>query len=136
MHRCTHLAANSRYSAGEAIEPFTVAFLRIFRALSASLTPQTPRLLNGSRRGQKAGGTAIDVERTIPRFFNPRNPVRSNSTGRARRQVMQHAVLDEDDGEIGEAADQGEHQDRDEHHRGIGLALAEREQVAEAEIAA
>ena len=32
---------------------------------------------------------------------------------------------------IGDAADQGEHNDGNEHHRGIALALAEGEQIAE-----
>src|SRR5215813_517279 len=55
---------------------------------------------------------------------------------RAPRQVMEHALLHQDHGEIGYAADHGQHEDRDEDHRGIRLALAEGQEVAESEIAA
>src|SRR5262249_31638044 len=54
---------------------------------------------------------------------------------RAPRQVMEHALLHQDHGEIGYAADYGQHEDRDEHHRGIRLALAEGQEVAESQIA-
>src|SRR5262249_12912519 len=53
----------------------------------------------------------------------------------ALRQVMEHALLDQDHGEIGYAADYGQHEDRDEHHRGIRLALAKGQEVAESQIA-
>ena len=43
----------------------------------------------------------------------------------SRRQIVQHAPLDEDDAEISNATDEGQHDDRDEHHRRIGLAFAE-----------
>src|SRR5262245_13559764 len=42
----------------------------------------------------------------------------------APRQVMEDALLDQDHGEIGNAADHGQHEDRDEYHRGVRLALA------------
>ncbi len=47
------------------------------------------------------------------------------AAGRSRRQVMQHAALDQDDAQIGDAADHGQHDDRDEHQRRVGLAFAE-----------
>src|SRR5262245_41014744 len=53
----------------------------------------------------------------------------------APRQVMEDALLDQEHGEIGNAADHGQHEDRDEYHRGVRLALAEGEQVAEPHIA-
>src|SRR6516164_11811648 len=49
---------------------------------------------------------------------------------------MQHAALDQDHGNISNAADQSQHYDRDKDHRRIGLTLAEGEQIAQPEIPA
>ncbi len=45
---------------------------------------------------------------------------------RSRRQIMQHPALDEDDGEIGDAADESEHHDGDEHHAAYRPGLRRR----------
>src|SRR5262249_55015774 len=54
---------------------------------------------------------------------------------RAARHVMQYALLDQDHREIGNAADNREHENGDEYHGRIRLPLAEGEQIAEPKIA-
>lgn len=49
---------------------------------------------------------------------------------------MQNPALDQDHGNIGDAADQGQHHDRNKNHRRIGLPFPKREQIAKPEIAA
>ena len=49
---------------------------------------------------------------------------------------MQDARLDDRDRAIKHDADQGEQHDRVEHHRGVGLAFAEGNEIAEPSVAA
>ena len=49
---------------------------------------------------------------------------------------MQHPALNQDHGNIGDAADQRQHHDRHKDHRCIRLPFPEREQIAKPEIAA
>src|SRR5215470_347274 len=55
---------------------------------------------------------------------------------RARRHVVEHAPLDQDDGHIRDATDQRQHQDRNEYHRGVRLTLAEAQQIAQSGVSA
>ena len=49
---------------------------------------------------------------------------------------MQHAQFGEDNEQIGDAADESQHDDGDEHHCGVALAFTEGQEIAEPRIAA
>ena len=52
------------------------------------------------------------------------------------RQIMQHALFEQDDQEIRNAADKRQQNDGDEHHRRVALAFAEGQKIAQPRIAA
>jgi hypothetical protein len=56
--------------------------------------------------------------------------------GSACRHVVEYAPLHQDDGNIGDAADQGQHQDRNKYHGGVRLTVSEAQQIAQSGISA
>src|SRR5262249_21907697 len=88
----------------EGMTPTTPA---VVPAQAGTHIPEAGGLGSPLSRGRQYGGSALDPAQRPP------------------RQIMEHTLLHEDYGEIGDASDHGQHEDRDKHHRGIRLAFAE-----------
>src|SRR6516165_4339765 len=93
-------------------------------------------MANGERRLAPAHETPI--EWWCLAVLPPRRSSMSTSIARgdSRWHIMQNAHFGQDDQEVSDTADEGEHEDANKDHGRVGLALAKHEQIAQTQIAA